>query len=170
MTGAGGLNESPTPTYTNNVNAGTATASYTYAESANHLGSSDNETFVIAKAASTTTVSCTGGPFTYNGSPQTPCSVSVTGAGGLNESPTPTYTNNVNAGTATASYTYAESANHLGSSDDETFVIAKAARRRAVSCTGGPFTYSGNPQTPCSVSVTGQAGSTRARPRPTRTT
>jgi len=141
VTGAGGLNETPTPTYSNNVNAGTATASYTYAESTNHLGSDDSETFVIAKAASTTTVSCTPGPFTYNGSPQTPCSVTVTGAGGLNDAPTPTYTDNVNAGTATASYTYAESANHLGSSDDETFVIAKASSTTVVTFEAGPYVY-----------------------------
>jgi hypothetical protein len=36
--------------YTNNVNAGTATATATYVESANHLGSSHTQTFVINKA------------------------------------------------------------------------------------------------------------------------
>ena len=34
----------------------------------------------IDKAPSTTTVSCTAGPFTYNGSAHTPCSADVTGA------------------------------------------------------------------------------------------
>ena len=43
--------------YTDNVNAGTATASATYAESANHLGSSDSETFEILKAPVTVTAS-----------------------------------------------------------------------------------------------------------------
>ena len=41
MTGAGGLNQTPTATYANNINAGTATASYTYAGDANHTGSND---------------------------------------------------------------------------------------------------------------------------------
>ena len=54
----------------------------------------------------------------------TPCSVSVTGAGGLNLTPTPSYTNNINMGTATASYTYAGDANHTGSSDSKNFTIA----------------------------------------------
>src|SRR5436309_9021669 len=59
----------------------------------------------------------------YNGSAQTPCTVSVTGAGGLNLTPTPTYTNNTNVGTATAAYTYAGDANHSGSSDSKTGTI-----------------------------------------------
>jgi hypothetical protein len=61
----------------------------------------------IAKASSTTDVTCTAGPFVYTGSAYTPCSVSVTGAGGLSNTPAPVYANNVNAGTATASYTFA---------------------------------------------------------------
>jgi hypothetical protein len=39
----------------NNVNAGTATASYTYAESPNHLGSTDSKNFQIRKAGLTIT-------------------------------------------------------------------------------------------------------------------
>ncbi len=62
--------------------------------------------FTIDPAPSVTDVTCPAGPYTYSGAAQTPCSVSVTGAGGLDLSPTPDYTNNVNAGTATASYTY----------------------------------------------------------------
>src|SRR5207253_1802382 len=99
VTGAGGLSLTPTPTYSNNTSAGTATASHTYAGDVNHTGSSDSKNFTIGQASSTTTVSCTVGPFTYNGSAQTPCSVTVTGAGGLSLTPTPTYSNNVNAGT-----------------------------------------------------------------------
>ncbi|MBN3581698.1 T9SS type A sorting domain-containing protein, partial [Algoriphagus aestuarii] len=45
----------PTADYANNVNAGTATASYSYAESANHLSSSDSKTFEIGKALLTIT-------------------------------------------------------------------------------------------------------------------
>ena len=64
---------------------------------------------------------------TYDGSAQTPCSVAVTGAGGLSLTPAPNYTHNTNAGTATASYTYAGDANHDGSSDSKDFTIDKAA-------------------------------------------
>jgi hypothetical protein len=46
---------------------------------------------------------------------QTPATVSVTGAGGLNLTPTADYANNTNAGTATASYTFAGDDNHTGS-------------------------------------------------------
>jgi hypothetical protein len=59
VTGAGGLNLTPDPTYANNVNAGTATASYSYAGDANHEPSSDSETFVI-----TPMVVTVGGSFT----------------------------------------------------------------------------------------------------------
>jgi hypothetical protein len=131
-TGAGGLNASVTVTYSNNVNAGTASASANYAGDANHNGSSDSKNFTIDKASSTTTVSCSAGPFVYNGSPQTPCSVSVTGAGSLNLSAAPNYTNNTNAGTATASYTFAGDANHTGSSDSKNFTIEKATIAAAV--------------------------------------
>src|SRR5436309_9674323 len=90
----------------------------------------------------------------YNGSAQTPCTVSVTGAGGLNLTPTPTYTNNTNVGTATASYTYAGDANHEGSSDSKTFEITKASSVTTVTCPASD-TYTGAALTPCSVTVTG---------------
>lgn len=125
MTGAGGLNQPVTVIHTNNVNAGLATATATYAESANHLGSTDSENFTINQAQSVTTVSC---PVSvpYTSLAQTPCTVSVTG-GTLNLSPTANYTNNENVGTATASYTYAGDSNHIGSSDSETFEITAIA-------------------------------------------
>jgi hypothetical protein len=50
----------------------------------NHTGSNDSQDFSIGKASSTTVVTVTGAPFTYTGSAQTPATVSVTGAGGLN--------------------------------------------------------------------------------------
>jgi hypothetical protein len=158
VTGAGGLSLTPTPAYANNTNAGTASASYTYAGDANHLGSTDSKTFEIKKAVSVTTVSCTAGPFTYDGTAQTPCSVTVTGVGSLSLTPSPIYVNNVNAGTATASYTYAGDANHDGSNGSQTFTIGKAASITAVTCGAGPFTYTASPQTPCSASVTGAGG------------
>ena len=125
-TGTGSTSYGPSATAPTNAGAYTVTATFAGNNNYNEA-TSTAATLTIAKAPSTTTVSCMAGPFTYNGNPQTPCSVTVTGEGGLNETPAPTYTDNVNAGTATASYTYAESTNHLGSSDTETFVIAKAA-------------------------------------------
>src|SRR5439155_1613903 len=158
VTGAGGLNQSLTVSYTNNVNAGTATASASFAGDGNHTNSSDSKTFTVGKASSTTAVSCSAGPFTYDGTAQTPCSATVTGAGGLNQSPTVSYTNNVNAGMATASASFAGDDNHTGSSDSNTFTIGKASSTTAVSCSAGPFTYDGTAQTPCSATVTGAGG------------
>ncbi len=90
----------------------------------------------INKAASTTTVTVDN--TTYNGQPQGGSAV-VTGAGGLSQSLTVSYSGRnttvygpsttapTNAGDYTASASYAESANHLGSSDSKNFSIAKAA-------------------------------------------
>jgi hypothetical protein len=156
VTSPGGLDEALTVSYTNNVNAGTATANASYVETANYLGSSGSATFEIAKAATVTTVTCDAGPFTYNGSPHTPCSASVTGPE-LNEALTVNYTNNVNAGTATASASYTEAANYLGSSGSKNFEIAKADA--ACSVTGYNVTYTGNPHT-ATGSCTGVLGET----------
>ena len=125
VTGAGGLSQSVMVSYTNNVNAGTASASATFAGDANHTGSSDAKTFSIAPATSTTTVSCPAS-VTYTGVAQTPCTASVTGAGGLSLAPAPTYAGNINAGLASASYSYGGDANHTGSSASANFAIAKA--------------------------------------------
>jgi hypothetical protein len=162
--GAGGLNEDLGVSYSDNVDAGTATASATYGGDANHHGSSASNTFTIDKAPSNVTVSCAAGPFTYDGSPQTPCSANVTGAGGLNVTLTVSYADNVNAGTATASAAYGGDANHEGDSDSETFAIAKAPSTVAVSCSAGPFVYSGSPHTPCSANVTGAGGLDQSLP------
>ncbi len=110
------------------IDAGT----YNNAVSANftgdsgYNGSSGAGNLAVGKASSTTTVSCGAGPFTYTGLEQTPCTVSVTGAGGLNLSPDADYSNNTNAGQATASYTFTGDANHTGSSDSKNFTIGKA--------------------------------------------
>ena len=64
----------------------------------------------------------------------TPCSVSITGAGGLSLPATPAYTNNINPGMATASYTYAGDANHYGSSGSKTFQILYSSEP----CLGSP--------------------------------
>ena len=81
---------------------------------------------------------------TYTGSAQTPCSATVTGAGGLSLSPTPSYSNNTNAGTATASYTFAGDTNHTGSSDSKNFTIT--AKDVTASITAADKVYDGNDQ------------------------
>jgi len=141
VTGAGGLSLTPAPTYTNNTNVGTATASYNFAGDANHNGSNDSKTFTIEKAASVTSVTCPAS-VTYNGAAQTPCTATVTGIGGLNDSLTVSYTNNINAGTASASASFAGDANHNGSSDSKTFTIEKAASVTSVTCPAS-VTYNG---------------------------
>src|SRR5207237_398076 len=151
VTGAN-LNSTPAPTYANNVTVGTATASYTYGGDDNHTGSADSKTFAIAKASTTTVVTCTASEI-YTGSAITPCCVAVTGAH-LYMTPAPTYANNVIGGTASASYTYGGDDNHTGSADSKTFAIAKASTTTVVTCTASEI-YTGSPLTPCSVAVTG---------------
>jgi hypothetical protein len=160
-TGAGGLNQALTVNYSNNTAAGTATASASYGGDANHNGSSDSNTFTIATAPSTTTVSCPGASIPYDGSAKTPCTATVTGAGGLNQTLTVGYSNNTDAGTATASAVYAGDANHGGSSDSKTFTIAKAASTTTVSCPAS-VTYDGSAKTPCTANVTGIGGLNQA--------
>jgi hypothetical protein len=123
VSGPGSLNQAVTPvTYTDNTNAGTATASATYAGNGNYNASSGSTTFTIGKASSTTTVTCPAN-VTYTGSALTPCSATVTGAGGLNQSLTVSYTNNTDSGTVTASASFAGDTNHTGSSDSKNFNI-----------------------------------------------
>ena len=153
VTGAGGLNLTPVLIYTNNINAGTASASYTFAADANYAGSTGSASFTIGLAASITTVTCgPGSP--YTGAAQTPCSVTVTGPGGLSLTPAPAYANNINAGTASASYTYAGDANYAGSTGSGSFTIPKAPSAVTVACTPS-VTYTGQPQAPCTAQATG---------------
>jgi hypothetical protein len=155
-TGAGGLSQSLTVIYTDNTNAGTASAAASFAGDDNHTGSNDSKTFQIAKASSTTAVTCAGGNV-YNGSPLTPCAAAVTGAGGLNTSAQVSYADNTGAGTATASASYAGDDNHEASSDSKQFSIARAASTVTLTCPAG-VTYDGSAQTPCSASVSGAGG------------
>ena len=86
-----------------------------------------------------------------------PCSATVTGPG-LSQTPDVVYSNNINAGTATASVSFAATTNYLASSDSKNFTIDKAATTTALTCTPGPFTYTGSAITPCSATVTGPGG------------
>src|SRR5205823_5450524 len=125
---------------------------------ANHAGNSDSKNFTIGQASSTTTVTCPAASVTYTGSPLTPCSATVTDAGGLNQSVSVSYTNNTNAGTATASATFGGDANHTGSSDSKNFTIGMAPSTTTVTCPAASVTYTGSPLTPCSATVTDAGG------------
>jgi hypothetical protein len=140
------------------VAAGTCTIRAAQAGDANYNAATPNvdQTFTVAKAATTTTVTCATGPFAYTGAAQTPCSAHVIGAGGLNQSVTPTYVNNMNAGPATVNASFAETANHFGSSDSGTFVIGKAPA--GVTLSDLTPTYTGSPLTP--TATTSPAGLT----------
>jgi N-acetylneuraminic acid mutarotase len=168
VTGVGGLNLTPGPTYSCghvpvDVADSGCIASYNYAGDPNHNPSLDSKTYTIAKATSTTGVTVTGGEsFTYDGNAH-PATVSVTGVGGLNLTPAPTYScghapvDVADAG-CIASYNYIGDANHNGSSDSKTYTIARATSTTVVTVTGGEnFTYDGNTH-PATVSVTGVGG------------
>jgi hypothetical protein len=106
-------------------------ASYSFAGDANHKPSSDSKTYTIAKADSTTVVSVAGGEnFTYDGLAH-PATVSVTGVGGLTQSPAPVYgcghapVDVVDSG-CIASYSFAGDANHKPSSDSKTYTICES--------------------------------------------
>jgi hypothetical protein len=135
-TGAGGLNQSLTVSYSKNTNAGTASAMAKNPGVENHNGGIQSKSFEIAKASSTATVTCPAN-VTYNGSaqtpctasviftgsPLTPCSANVTGVGGLSQPLTVSYSNNTSVGTASASATYPGDGNHLLSSDTKNFTV-----------------------------------------------
>jgi len=111
-------------TYNGSATAPTNAGSYAVVATindANYTGSA-SDTLEIKKAASTTTVTCPSSA-SHTGSPVTPCSASVTGPGGLNQSLTVTYANNISAGIATASASYPGGDNHQPSSDTKTFTI-----------------------------------------------
>ena len=135
-----------------------------YAASANHLASSAAETFTIGKA--TPTLSVTNSPVTYDGTPQAatvvgsvPGTVSTIRYNGSATVPT-------NAGTyaITADFAPADTTNYnsLTGAAAGTFVINKAATTTTVTCTAGPFTYTGAAIAPCTATVTGPGGLNQA--------
>lgn len=119
------------------------TADFLPTDTANYSSLSDSPAgnFVINKANTTTTVTCSPS-VVYTGVAQTPCTVSVTGAG-LSLTPSPIYSNNINAGTATASFSYPGNTNYNVSTDSKTFDISKADA--TVNVTGYTGTYDGAP-------------------------
>jgi hypothetical protein len=124
VTGAGGLNLAPLPSYT----CGTApihvadtpcTASYSYAGDPDHDPSSGSAIITITKAPSVTTIGV-GYTVIYNALPHG-VTANVTGAGGLSQAVAVVYnpggsTVPVNPGIYTATATFAGDADHTGSS------------------------------------------------------
>jgi len=153
VTGPGTPPGTPTLDYTSNTNAGSASVTATYAGGVNWLASVVSGSFVIAKAPSATTVSCPASA-TYTGSALTPCTASVTGAGGLSESLTVTHAGNVNVGTATAAAAYAGGINWESSSGSNSFAINAAATNVAMNCPASTL-YNGAVQTPCTATASG---------------
>src|SRR5439155_14604319 len=125
VTGVSGLSNTPTPSYSNNTDTGNATATSTYGGDSLHAALPISATFAIGQAGSSTVVTCPAAIQTYTGSAQTPCTVAVTGVGGVSNTPTPTYSNNTDTCTATANYTYGGDLNHTGSTGSATFAIGQ---------------------------------------------
>jgi len=136
------------------------TAHWTFAGNGNYEPASGSVEIVLTRAASITTVTCPD-HVTYNGTAQTPCSVSVTGPGNLNLSPAPTYTNNTNAGTATAGHAFTGDANHDSSSDSKSFTIDRAPSTTVLTFEAGPYVYRAVPFSAL-AQVTGVGGLTQA--------
>src|SRR6185369_3297500 len=171
VTGAGGLNLTPSPVYScghapiNVVDSG-CTASYSYAGTNNYNPSSDSKTYTIAKADPV--LSSVGGTFTYDGLPH---GGSATATGGKGESLTPVnvaYKDSlgnlltsapVDAGNYLVSARFAGNDNYnQKQSAAEPLIINKADTTTAVTVAGGiSFTYDGVPH-PATVSVTGPGG------------
>jgi hypothetical protein len=177
VTGVGGLNLTPTATYSGGCIAApmnvaetspnVCTASYTFAGDANHLGSTGSAIITIIKADSVTAVTVAGGvSFTYD-SLGHPATVAVTGVGGLNLSPAPVYScghvpMDVADSGCTASYNYIGDLNHNPSSDSKTYTIIKASSTTTM---GNGFTvvYDGLPHV-VSATVTGVGGLNQSVP------
>jgi len=178
VTGAGGLNQSVTVTYSGRnatvygpsttppTNAGDYRASATFAGDANHTGSSDTKDFSIARNSSATTVTVANA--VYDGNPHGGSAV-ATGVGGLNQSVVVTYTGRnstvypptttapTNAGDYTASASFAGDGNHTGSSDSKDFTISPAGSLTTVTCPAS-VVFTGVALAPCTAVATGAGG------------
>ena len=141
--------------YTSNTVPGTASVSYTWPGDANHTSSTGTASFQI-HAASTTTVTCPSS-VVYNGTAQTPCTVTVSDGGALNLTFPANYSANTNAGTATASYSWPGDSAHDPSSGSATFTITPATSTVTVNCPAS-VVYNGKAQTPCTATITGDGG------------
>jgi sugar lactone lactonase YvrE len=103
----------------------TPVVGYVSGIAADYAVTSVNGSYAIAQAGSVTSLSCPAS-VVYNSTAQTPCTATVTGAGGLSQSVVVTYGSNTNVGTASASATFSGDANHTGSTKSTTFAVTPA--------------------------------------------
>jgi hypothetical protein len=124
------------------VGNGTVTpvASFAAGNASDYTIASQNSAWSIIPAPSNLNISCPSS-VAYNGAAQTPCSATVTGAGGLNQSVNVGYFNNTNVGTATATATFANP-NYLTSTKMVNFSITPAPL--TVTAGGYSGTYDGH--------------------------
>ena len=111
-----------------------------------------NGAWNITQASSTVSMSCPSS-VVYNGAAQTPCTVTVTGVGGLSTTVPITYTNNVNFGTANASATFPGDTDHAGGNASVNFAIIPAAVTATAG--GGTWVYNGSKESPAACVVSG---------------
>jgi hypothetical protein len=121
--------------------SGTVTPTVSGDTLTNYAVTAVNGSWTITPASLTTvtTITCPAS-VVYNSSAQTPCSATVTGAGGLSQPVTVTYTNNINAGTATASASFAGNSSYAASSSSTKFTIAQAATTTTVTSSSSSVT------------------------------
>jgi hypothetical protein len=158
VTGAGGLDQSVSVTYSDNTNAGTATASASFGGDGNHKASSDSKTFTIAKATPTVTVSWAGWTFDRTAHP---AGGSVAGVGspaanlgapgsfsyygGSNATGTPLSGAPKDAGTYTVVAHFAGNGNYTAAdSAEKTVTVAKADASVSITW-ADPQIYNGSP-------------------------
>jgi MBG domain (YGX type)/Bacterial Ig-like domain (group 3) len=107
------------------VGAGTYTVVASFAGSADYASASNQATFTIGQASSTTTA--TGGSFTYDGTTHTGRSDVVSGAGVVTGAAVLSYSGDqIDAGSYTVKATYAGDINHTGSSGTAIITIGQA--------------------------------------------
>ena len=140
----GGLPTAPT-------DAGTyvVTADFTPNDTTNYnsLNGAPAGSFTIDKAATTTAVTCTAGPFTYRGGDH-PLRGDCDRAGRAQPGATGLLWQQRQRGHGHGQLQLCGHANYLASSDGKTFTIDQAATTTAVTCAPGPFTYTGGRSSP----------------------
>tara|TARA_R100001369_G_scaffold21881_4_gene39791 strand:- start:40031 stop:43435 length:3405 start_codon:yes stop_codon:yes gene_type:complete len=160
-----------------NVNTYAVTADFVPTDAANYnsLTALEVGNFVIGKATPTATFAVSNSPQTYTGAGQS-ATVSISASsvpGTVNNILTGGSASQTNANTyaVTADFVPIDAANYnsLIALAVGNFVIGKATSVTTVTINGDPFSYTGLPITPATVTVTGAGGVTLVTPAPTAT-
>ncbi len=150
----GGVTVESSPASGSVFGLGVTTVQITATDDAGNVSTSSFT--VTVKATSSVAVNCLSSE-TYTGAAIEPCTATVTGAGGLNQSVPVTYSDNVSVGIATANASYSGDANHEASSGSTNFTITKASSTTTVNCPASQ-TYTGAAIEPCTASYSGAGG------------